>query len=256
MLARRYIDYLYADMVNQRLAAQLTQVSVQPVEVYVDLGCAVGYNTDRVRAVMRPAHTIGIEFDPATLSQARRRGIDVIRHDLNRSLPLRPNSADIITAYDVLEHLVETWQFITEVYRVLKPGGVVLIDCPNLAAWHNIFGLILGLQPSTGPHLISIADSDLRFVEDMHRRDHQLADRPAEAVSASKMHRHIVVPAYRSLRRVLQKAGFEIVHSWGFGYYPFPPPLSNWLCKLDISHAHHYLIKARKPLTSDSVAAR
>jgi SAM-dependent methyltransferase len=198
--------------------------------------------------VLKPKRTIGVEFDTDAIRETHSRGIDSIRYDLNEPLPIRSESADIITVYDVLEHLVETWQFITEVYRILKPGGVVLIDSPNLAAWHNIFSLILGLQPSTGPHLISIADSDMKIVEFMHRRDHDLVDQSAEGVSASKMHRHIVVPTFRSLRRVLVRAGFHIEESRGFGYYPFPPPIAAWMCKIDIFHAHHYLIRARRPL--------
>lgn len=244
----RYLNYVYQDMVRKRLAAQLDLVQLPATQVYLDLGCAVGYNTARVQKILKPQKTLALEYDPQAAQVVLARGIPVICHDLNQPLPLCSASVDVITVLDVLEHLVETWRFLTEVYRVLKPGGVVLIDSPNLAAWHNILGLMLGVQPSSGPHLVSIADSDWGLVEDMHRRDHQLTGQSAETVVNSKMHRHIVIPAYRSLRRVLQKAGFEVLACRGFGYYPLPPPLSDWMCRLDISHAHHYLIKARKPL--------
>jgi len=249
-LLRRYLDYIYFDAVNKRLAAQLEHVQTQSVEVYLDLGCYVGYNTDRVRQVLHPKCTIGLEFDPLSVQEARRQKVDVARHDLNQPLPLKSNSADVVTVFDVLEHLVETWRFVTEMYRVLKPGGFVLIDCPNLAAWHNVFALILGLQPSAGPHLVSTADLDLGFIEEMHRRDHNLTEHQSGTVNASKMHRHIVIPAYRSLCRVLIQAGFDVENSWGFGYYPFPPMISKWLCRIDISHVHHCLIKARKPVVA------
>jgi SAM-dependent methyltransferase len=243
------LDYIYLDMVEKRLAAQLEHIQAQGAEIFLDLGCHVGYNTDRVRKVLRSAQALGLEFDPVSIRDARDRGIDVVRHDLNQPLPLKSNTVDITAAFDVLEHLVETWQIIGEVYRVLKPGGFVLIDCPNLSAWHNIFALVLGFQPSSGPHLISLADSDFRFVEAMHQRDHDLSNKQqVETASKSKMHRHIVVPAYRSLRRVLVKAGFAIEGSWGFGYYPFPPIIADWLCKIDMGHVHHYIIKARKPV--------
>lgn len=248
---RRYLDYIYFDTVDKRLAAQLEYVQEQAVEVFLDLGCSVGYNTGRVREVLRPKQTFGLEFDPFSSQEARDRGIGVARHDLNQPLPLRSNSVDVATAFDVLEHLVETWQFVAEIYRVLKPGGFVLIDCPNLASWHNVFALILGIQPFSGPHLVSIADSDLRCVEEMHRRDHNLTGHQVEGANVSKMHRHIVVPAYRSLHRLLVKAGFEIESSRGFGYYPFPPVISDWLCRIDVGHAHHFIIKARKPINPE-----
>jgi SAM-dependent methyltransferase len=250
-ILQRYLNYIYRDMVNKRLSGQIAHVQARPSAVYLDLGCHVGYNTDRVRQVVMPRQTIGLEFDPVSAVAAHARDIEAVCHDLNQPIPLAAGSVDIVTVYDVLEHLVETWQFITEVYRVLRPGGRVVIDSPNLAAWHNVFSLVLGYQPTSGPHLVSIADSDFKVVASMHRRDHNLDDQVnLRTTNVSKMHRHIVVPAYRSLRRVLQQAGFEIENSWGYGYYPFPPVLSTWLCKLDISHAHHYLIKARKPVTA------
>lgn len=252
-LVRRYLDWLYFDMVEKRLAAQLEYVQTQSVDFFLDLGCHVGYNTDRTRQVLCPKYTLGIEFALDSILEAHKRGFDVIRHDLNLMLPLASNVVNVVTAFDVLEHLVETWQFVVEVYRVLAPGGMLLLDCPNLASWHNVFALILGLQPFSGPHLTSLTDSDLEIVQDMHRRDHDLAEgQSAEALAASKMHRHIVVPAYHSLCRLLRRAGFEIENSWGFGYYPFPPPLADWLCKIDIGHSHHYIIQARKPIEFDT----
>ena len=250
-LLRRYADCIYFDAVEKRLAAQLEHVRTDDAQVLLDLGCHVGYNTDRVREVLCPKYTLGLEWVRLSIQAARDRGIPVVQHDLNQLLPLRTCSVDVVTAFDVLEHLVQTWQLLTEVHRVLKPGGFVLIDCPNLAAWSNVFALVIGLQPFSGPSLISVADSDLALIQDMHRRDHHLGELPPEDLVSSKMHRHIVVPAYRSLRRVLVRAGFEIEDSWGFGYFPFPPILSDWLCRVDISHSHHYIIKARKPASSD-----
>lgn len=248
-LLRRYLDYIYFDMVDKRIAAQIDHSLEPSAAVYLDLGCHIGHNTDRVRQALRPRQTLGLEYNPGPAKQALARNIKVARNDLNQPLPFPDNFADVITAFDVLEHLTETWLCVTEIYRVLKPGGIVVIDCPNLAAWHNIFTLLLGYQPTTGPHLISIADSDLKVVQDMHRRDHNIQEEAPEqeVFSASKMHRHLVVPTYKSLRGVLQKAGFHIEGSWGFGYYPFPPIIGDILCKLDIGHAHHYIIKARKP---------
>ena len=249
-LLRRYLDYIYFDMVDKRVAAQLRHVRKADVDVLLDLGCHNGINTARVREVLQPRVTIGLEYGPTAIVEAKARGVQTVRHDLNQPLPFDDAFADVVVAYDVLEHLVETWQAVCEVYRVLKPGGIFVIDCPNLAAWHNVLALIAGYQPTSGPHLISIADTDIKVVEQMHRRDHKLdetAQLAPDELSASKMHRHIVIPTYRSLLSLLEKAGFEIEGSWAFGYHPFPPFMSDWLCEVDPGHAHHFLIRARKP---------
>lgn len=47
---------------------------------------------------------------------------------LDRGLPFRDESFDVIIAKDILEHLSDTVQALTELHRVLKPGGVLLIS--------------------------------------------------------------------------------------------------------------------------------
>ncbi|MEZ4613859.1 MAG: class I SAM-dependent methyltransferase, partial [Caldilineaceae bacterium] len=140
-LLRRYLDYIYFDMVDKRVAAQLRHVRKADVDVLLDLGCHNGINTARVREVLQPRVTIGLEYGPTAIVEAKERGVQTVRHDLNQPLPFDDAFADVVVAYDVLEHLVETWQAVCEVYRVLKPGGIFVIDCPNLAAWHNVLAL-------------------------------------------------------------------------------------------------------------------
>jgi SAM-dependent methyltransferase len=248
-LLRRYFDLIYFDSVRKRLAAQVELLQVYRPRLYLDLGCYTGEKTAQIHETIASQCSIGLEFDEPSLLEAQARGVNAIRHDLNLPLPLASASVSVITAFDVLEHLVEVWQLVSEAYRVLTPGGILLLDSPNLAAWHNVFALVLGFQPFSGPNLTTVADSDLGMVQAMHRRDHGLEDDSPDVPIESKMHRHIVVPAYRSLCRLLQRTGFRIVGSWGFGYYPFPPGISDLLCRVDITHAHHYIIKAQKPDT-------
>lgn len=219
---------------------------------FLDCGCHAGHHTLKAAERLKPAMTIGIEYGAAFISPARQRGIKVIQGDLNRPIPLPANSVDVVIAYDVLEHLVETWTFVTELQRILVPGGYLVLDSPNLASWHNIFALVLGIQPFSGPNLISLAESDLSLVQSMHRKDHGLSNDDQVVIKGSerKLHRHLVVAAYRSLIKVLEQAGFVIEVTWGFGYYPLPPPLARIISKLDPSHAHHYIIRARKPLSN------
>ncbi len=66
---------------------------------------------------------------------ARERGIDVIRGDA-RELPMRTGSLDLVTAFDVLEHIEEDYLAAAEITRVLRPGGAALIAVPaDMALW-------------------------------------------------------------------------------------------------------------------------
>ena len=51
--------------------------------------------------------------------------------DLNGPWPLEADSVGVLRAYHVLEHLPDTIHFFNEAYRVLAPGGVLLIEVPS-----------------------------------------------------------------------------------------------------------------------------
>ena len=118
----------------------------------------------------------------------------------------------------------------------------------NLASWHNIFALLIGRQPFSGPNITNMEDAEVAIVRELHRSDHGL---PEEGIQAEpgepELTRHIVVIAYRSLVELVQRQGFRIESKRGFGYYPFPPLLARGLQRLDPAHAHHTCIKAVKP---------
>jgi ubiquinone/menaquinone biosynthesis C-methylase UbiE len=48
------------------------------------------------------------------------------------NLPLPDNKFDFVTALDVLEHIEEDSRALSEIYRVTKPGGMVIITVPAL----------------------------------------------------------------------------------------------------------------------------
>jgi len=99
----------------------------------LDIGAAGGGNTRVLRAHgWRP---LALEYAPTAAQIARERGIDVIRGDA-RELPMRTGSLDLVTAFDVLEHIEEDYLAAAEITRVLRPGGTALIAVPaDMALW-------------------------------------------------------------------------------------------------------------------------
>ncbi|MCW7482123.1 class I SAM-dependent methyltransferase [Leptospira kanakyensis] len=62
-------------------------------------------------------------------------GIDVV-HDLNqRPWPWESSSVDEIKMYDVLEHLNDFIPSMEEIYRILKPGGHIILTVPYYNSW-------------------------------------------------------------------------------------------------------------------------
>lgn len=219
-----------------------------PNAVLLDCGCREGKNTFTLAQKIGARQIIGMDYNYGVLHLASERHILPLQSDLNRYLPLSHNSIDMIIASDILEHLVDPYVFVMEMFRVLKPGGYVVLDTPNLASWHNIYALITGIQPFSGPNITTMEDSDLELVRHLHRTTHGLPEAGEYKDHGEKeLTRHIVVVAYISLIHLLRTTGFQIEKAFGFGYYPLPVIFARLFQRIDIRHTHHLLIKARKP---------
>jgi SAM-dependent methyltransferase len=115
----------------------------------LDIGCWDGDATVRY-GVRLGAELDGIEIFPEPARTAEERGIRVAELDLETSpFPWEPDSFDVIVANQVFEHLKNIWLPLSEVFRVLRPGGHFVISVPNLASLHNRVLLALGRQPTS-----------------------------------------------------------------------------------------------------------
>jgi len=84
---------------------------------------------------------IGIDSDLNSLKRhatiQHRVGGDILR------LPFRDNSFDLVTANMVFEHIKLPEIVLTEVYRVLKPGGILLFHTPNARGYPTIIARVI-----------------------------------------------------------------------------------------------------------------
>ncbi|MEV0581656.1 class I SAM-dependent methyltransferase [Nonomuraea sp. NPDC050310] len=99
----------------------------------VDIGAAGGGNTRVIaKAGWRATAT---DFSDLAVEVARERGLDAVQADA-RKLPFEDGEADLVTAFDVLEHIEEDDRVAAEIARVLRPGGTALIAVPcDMALW-------------------------------------------------------------------------------------------------------------------------
>ncbi|MDX3111204.1 class I SAM-dependent methyltransferase [Nonomuraea angiospora] len=99
----------------------------------LDIGAAGGGNT---RVLVEAGWEATASDSCATAVEvARQRGLKAVRADA-RALPFEPGSLDLVTAFDVLEHVREDHLVVEEIARVLAPGGHALIAVPcDMALW-------------------------------------------------------------------------------------------------------------------------
>jgi 2-polyprenyl-3-methyl-5-hydroxy-6-metoxy-1,4-benzoquinol methylase len=105
----------------------------------LEIGCARGEFLELAADAGFEAQ--GIEPDPATSAVARdRRRLRVCTGTLSDAA-IESESFDLVVLFHVLEHLDSPRRTIAEIHRVLKPGGFVIIETPNIQTrWFRIFG--------------------------------------------------------------------------------------------------------------------
>ncbi|HUL43484.1 MAG TPA: class I SAM-dependent methyltransferase [Bacteroidota bacterium] len=112
----------------------------------LDIGCTNGDWALFWRE--RGWNSSGIDINHEDVNTARQRGIDAKYCDLNHDpFPFPDAYFDLVFAGEVIEHLIDTDRFLTEISRCLNPGGHVLITTPNLASFENRVRLALGVYP-------------------------------------------------------------------------------------------------------------
>lgn len=185
----------------------------QPPRSLLDVGCWDGAATERYARVLGcPA--FGVEFFEARADEAEARGITVARLDLETGIFPWPDGAmDVVVSNQVFEHLKNVWRPMSEVYRVLRPGGWLVLSVPNLASLHNRVLLAAGRQPTSirtlGPHVRGYTFGEIR-------------------------------------RFVALDGAFGIRHATAAGFYPFPVPLANPIARLWPGAGHTTVLLARK----------
>jgi SAM-dependent methyltransferase len=93
----------------------------------LDYGCGTGGNT---QAYASFGTVIGIEPDATAVRLAGQRGGADYCRASGVQLPFGPGAFDAVVASDVLEHIADDAAAISEIHRVLTPGGAAIISVP------------------------------------------------------------------------------------------------------------------------------
>lgn len=122
------------------------------------------------RANLKP-ELHGIDTYTPSLVDAKAKGVNAKFCNIEKdTLPYPDRSFDLVIANQIIEHTKEIFWIFSEVGRVLKPGGLVIIGVPNLASFHNRIALLFGIQPTSievfGPHVRGFTAGSLKnFLE-------------------------------------------------------------------------------------------
>lgn len=234
----KYGNFLSRQITADQQKAILNMLERNPKAVMADLGCLDGRRTISLIQKIMPSKVYGLDLLDSFLKIARKKlGIITKKADLNKKFPLDSKSCDVVTTTHLIEHLTDTDNFLSEIYRILKPGGYTVIATDNLAGWFNVFSLILGNQPTAGPTVSTrylVTFNPLWWEEG------------SGGVRDVKWPMHHNVVTTKTLVRLLERYGFKIEAVCGSGYPPFPYPFAKIFTSLDLYHSMFMVIKARK----------
>ena len=113
---------------RQRLVFSLIdqRVALGRSAYILDVGCGTGGN---VRALNQIGCAVGLDLSPIALDYARRRCLSRLTQASGMKLPYPSGMFELVTIFDVLYHrwISDDEHVLEELYRVLRPGGWLLI---------------------------------------------------------------------------------------------------------------------------------
>jgi 2-polyprenyl-3-methyl-5-hydroxy-6-metoxy-1,4-benzoquinol methylase len=157
---------------------------IKPGSIVVDLGC--GFDGTFLESITQKINA-GAGFDLEVKKSGLPKNISLKTANLNQTVKQASSSADVVTSLAVLEHLDKPESLLKESYRILKPGGVLLLTSPSQIS-----------KP-----LLEFLAFKLHIISEQEIRDHKLYFSPT------------------LLREYLVKAGFKpkniVIENFQFG---------------------------------------
>jgi SAM-dependent methyltransferase len=99
----------------------------------VDCGCGPGTITIGIAERVAPGKVVGVDFGESQIAIAQQAKVNNLTFQTANcyALPFHDNSFDRVFSHALMEHLSEPVKAVREFHRVLKPGGIAGVCCPD-----------------------------------------------------------------------------------------------------------------------------
>lgn len=180
----------------------------------LDIGCGTGFILSLAHSCFEEVH--GIDITSAMLdiaaSKFRKQKVNNIKliQASSDELPFPDSYFDVVTAYGFLHHLPTLLPTFSEVYRVLKDGGLFYADLePNYYFWQSMKSL-----PSDGRSVSELLETERESVCNMVEEVQTVAGNDLDS-DTIKMAEYLKTQGgfkEDDVKELLHEAGFEDIH--------------------------------------------
>jgi len=124
---------MQADVAWALERSHLLKEGLKPTDRVVDVGCGPGHLSCRIASLVPNGSVTGVDTDGSLLDQARANAAAAGLHHVSfqqswaDGMPLPTNSADFAYARFVLQHVSRPVDVLSEMTRIVRPGGTVMI---------------------------------------------------------------------------------------------------------------------------------
>ncbi len=166
----------------------------------LDIGCGNGFLLRMISCAFSGGEICGMDFSNTLC----RRTLEMISPNGNvvlgtaGRLPFKDHSMDVVTMTEVIEHLQQPSEALNDVYRILRPNGILLLTVPNATAFEPFSKI--------GERIRIPAFRD-RLIPCEHRLK---TKQPIDYCYS-----------YEDILRILAESEFEVLHMHGCSYFPY-----------------------------------
>ena len=113
---------------SKKRLANIAQYAGNKIEHFLDIGCGEGYSL--IEAESKGWNAYGLDITDHRIADAKTNTIKFINCDLHSS-KLQSDFFDAVYLDSVLEHVVNPMEYLKEIFRILKDGGILYLGVPN-----------------------------------------------------------------------------------------------------------------------------
>lgn len=117
---KSYLENIYNNAVILNEKNILSLVDKKQDSFFVDLGCGDGDLTLKIANKLDTKNIFGVEIFDKNIKEATHKGIKVKKFNLNQKFDFENNYFDVVIANQVIEHIYNSDNFISEIYRILN----------------------------------------------------------------------------------------------------------------------------------------